>query len=76
MPLIISPEDATKWLSSETSTEELKSIIKPISSEQMKAHTIKKFISPEAKNINSEVIIAYYNYPDVSDFMNSDNTLF
>lgn len=76
MPLILTPEDAVKWLSVNTSSDELNSIIKPISSDQMKAHTIKKFIPAESKNINSEDIIAYYNYPDVSDFMNIDNTLF
>lgn len=76
MPLILSPDDAAKWLSSDLKTDELQPLIKPISSESMKAHTIKKFLPANAKNINTDDVIAYYNYPDIPDIMGAKDTLF
>lgn len=76
MPLILSPHDALRWLTPNLSLNELNTIIKPISSEQMKAYTIRKFIPADAKNITVDELIAYYNYPDIEDIMGSKNTLF
>lgn len=74
MPLILTPEASKKWLQNDLSIEQLKSIIKPIPSSELKAHTIKKFLPAEAKNLNTADIIAYYNYPEISDIIG--NTLF
>ncbi len=72
MPLILTPENASKWLSSDLKLEELKKIIKPISSDAMKAHPIRSFLTENAKNLNTEDVIAYYYYPDIFDIFNTE----
>jgi putative SOS response-associated peptidase YedK len=76
MPLILNPETARLWLKPNLSINELKELLKPLSSSEMKAHTIKKFIPSEAKNINISDIIAYYHYPVAQDVLTKSNTLF
>lgn len=76
MPLILSPEDAKHWLTPNLSVEELNKIIKPLPSSEFKAHTIKKFLPANIKNLNSSDIIAYYNYPHIPDIFRKPDTLF
>lgn len=75
MPLILSPEDANQWLNAALSAEEVSNLIKPLSSDQFKAHTIRKFMPANTRNINSSEIIAYYHYPHVKDIMGNLNLL-
>lgn len=75
MPLILSPDDALKWLQKGLDKETLNSLLKPIPSEKLKAHTIKKFLPAQAKNLNSSDIIAYYNYPEIFGLLSEQETL-
>lgn len=69
MPLILSPDDANKWISPGLSPEELGKIIKAIPSNEFKAYTIKKFLPSQSHILNSADIIAYYNYPHIPDII-------
>ena len=66
MPIILTPENAKKWIEPNLSEEEVRSMFLKVPSENLKAYTIKQFL-PLSKNskIDSE-IIAYYNYPGLS----------
>lgn len=75
MPLILSPDDAHKWLQKGLDKETLSSLLKPIPSDKLKAHTIKKFLPAQAKNLNSSDIIAYYNYPEIFGLLAEQETL-
>jgi putative SOS response-associated peptidase YedK len=67
MPLILSPQDALAWLNPDLTPDELNKIINPQHTTEFKAHTIKKFLPGNAKNIDSADIIAYYDYPHLPD---------
>jgi len=75
MPLILSPDDAHKWLQKGLDKETLNSLLKPIPSEKLKAHTIKKILPAQAKSLNSSDIIAYYNYPEIFGLLSEQETL-
>lgn len=75
MPLILSPESASQWLRNDITEDELNSIIKPIPSDNLKAHSIKKFMPAQAKNLNTSDLIAYYNYPEVFGLLAEQETL-
>ncbi len=75
MPLILSPESAKQWLQRDLSNEQLNNILKPIPSEQLKAHTIKKFLPSEANNLNTPDLIAYYNYPEIFGLLSEQETI-
>ncbi|RPH27822.1 MAG: SOS response-associated peptidase [Bacteroidales bacterium] len=75
MPLILSPDDAQKWLQKGLDKETLNSLLKPIPSEKLKAHTIKKFLPAQAKNLNTSDIIAYYSYPEIFGLMSEQETM-
>lgn len=75
MPLILSPDDARKWIQKDLEKETLTSLLKPIPSEKLKAHSIKKFLPAQSKNLNSSEIIAYYNYPEVFGLLSEQETI-
>jgi putative SOS response-associated peptidase YedK len=76
MPLILKPETARQWLNEELTPNLAQEIMTPLPENEMKAHTIKKFVPSECKNYNSTDFIAYYSYPIIEDLMYRDNTLF
>jgi putative SOS response-associated peptidase YedK len=76
MPHILTPEAANMWLQPNLSEQQLKELLKPISSEDMKAYTIKKFLPSNIKNINNADIIAYYHYPAMQDLFSNNDLLF
>ena len=69
MPLILSPESANRWLNPNLNKQEILDLIKPISADEMKAHTIKKFVPSDLKNCNTKEIFAYYHYPVIEDIL-------
>ena len=76
MPLILKPETALQWLTDELTEEQVMEIMVPLPNDEMKAHTIKKFVPSECKNYDSSDFIAYYNYPIIQDLIYKNNTLF
>ena len=74
MPLIISPEIAKQWLNSDLNTEQLKKLLTPIPSDDLKAHAIKKFIPYSTKNLITSDLIAYYNYPEIFGLLSDQET--
>jgi putative SOS response-associated peptidase YedK len=76
MPLILSPENALKWISFNLSEQEVLDLLKPIPASEMKAHTVRKFFPSEVKNLNVSDVIAYYHYPAARDLFSSNNMLF
>lgn len=66
MPLILKPELAKIWLNRNLTESQLNEIMKPYPTQEMKAHSIKKFLPSEASQINTSDIIAYYNYPHLT----------
>jgi len=75
MPLILAPESAKLWLQEDINNDKLKELLKPIPSEQLKAHTIKKFLPGESKNLNTSSLIAYYNYPEIFGLLADQETI-
>jgi putative SOS response-associated peptidase YedK len=75
MPLILSPDDARKWIRKDLERETLTSLLQPIPSEKLKAHSIKKILPAQSKNLNSSDIIAYYNYPEVFGLLSEQETI-
>jgi putative SOS response-associated peptidase YedK len=75
MPLILTPVAAKKWLQSGLNDDQLKEIITPIQSENLKAHTIKKFMPSLNKHINTADLIAYYNYPEIFGLLSKQETI-
>jgi len=71
MPLILEPEDASKWIDKNLSDSEITDLMKPFDSSKMKAHTVQKFIPSKPQNIDSVDIIAYYYYPELVDLFDS-----
>lgn len=69
MPLILEPKDAIKWLDKSLSDDQIKDLMKPFDSKQMKAHTIQKFIPIKPDDSKNQEIIAYYYYPELVDLL-------
>ncbi len=70
MPLILEPENALKWLSSELSEQEIKSLLKPFDADKLKARPIKK-INPRLQYEDDPGITVYYHYQELSSLMAS-----
>ncbi len=69
MPLILEPKNAKKWLKKGLTQKEIKEFFRPFNHEEMKAHTIKRFMPAKAALFNSPDVIAYYHYPELIDYM-------
>jgi putative SOS response-associated peptidase YedK len=66
MPLILDLENAQKWLNTSTTTDQIKSIIKPYDETKMKAHTISKFASNNKLNRNYPEILDEVTFPELN----------
>jgi len=66
MPLILTPENAKRWIAPNLSREDVEELFTPIPSENLNAYTIKQFL-PLAKQKPDSDIIAYYHYPGLSE---------
>ncbi len=76
MPVILTPDSAEQWLKPDLPVDEIRKLLIPLPSEQMKAHTIQKFIPSKANELNNPNIIAYYSYSAMNDLFTSNNSLF
>ncbi len=68
MPLILTPENAKRWIDPNLSRKEVEELFTPIPSDSLKAYTIKQFLPLAKEKPNSE-IIAYYHYPGLSEIV-------
>lgn len=69
MPVMLTPENAKKWIDPDLNEESIKSMFTQIPSESLKAYTIKQFL-PLAKGVKiDEDVIAYYHYPNLSELV-------
>ncbi len=73
MPLILEPEYALKWINKNITQEEIIRLLKPIKSEKMKAHTVRKYIPVKPNDSDNKDVIAYYYYPEMVDLFYSNN---
>lgn len=69
MPLILNPEQAHKWIDPILKETELRSMLVPIEDKYIKAHTVKQFLNKLPSELQNSDIIAYYNYPGVTEIM-------
>lgn len=68
MPLILTPENAKRWIDPNLCKKEVEELFTPIPSDSLKAYTIKQFL-PLAKEKRNSEIIAYYHYPGLSEIV-------
>jgi len=73
---VCSSDLAQVWIDKNSDAEKLQTIVKPIPSNQLKAHSIKKFVPSNSKNLDTSDLIAYYNYPEVFGLLSEQETLF
>jgi putative SOS response-associated peptidase YedK len=76
MPLIIEPADAEQWLDPGTPESEVKKMMKPFGDGKLKAHTIQKFVPSKTAENNTEALLAYYHYPELSETIEKQGDLF
>jgi len=62
MPAILTNQQEKLWLSTKTNSKELSHVTQPISSELLKAHTIKNFLSPKHTASSTADILNEYDY--------------
>lgn len=74
MPVILSPEDARRWIDPELHEEETRSILKPIGTHAIKAHTVRHFLNLPLSELQKPETIAYYNYPGIAEIA-AENTI-
>lgn len=72
MPLILQPEDAKQWINKNLTENDIKALMKPFNSSEMKAYTIQKFIPAKITNAEDSEIIAYYYYPELVDLLDKN----
>lgn len=69
MPIILTPENAKKWIEPNLKEDEIKELFVSIPSDNLKAYTIKQFL-PLAKEVEpGSDVIAYYHYPGLSELV-------
>lgn len=64
MPLVLKEKDADTWMDNDTKDVELENILKPLSDNVLKAHTISPLINNHKVNRNTPELIEEYSYPD------------
>jgi putative SOS response-associated peptidase YedK len=60
MPVILDRDAEKRWISSDTSPEEAFSLLKPCSTDLIKAHTISNLINNKSANRNTPELIRPY----------------
>ncbi|MEI8279802.1 MAG: SOS response-associated peptidase [Bacteroidota bacterium] len=65
MPLIISGEDAGRWIDPALSKEEIQDLMKPYDEHQMEAHTISKLITSRKENPNQAAVKEVFEYSEL-----------
>jgi putative SOS response-associated peptidase YedK len=66
MPVIISPEKESLWISENSTKEEINELLLPYPEEGMKAHTISKLITSRSENSNVPKVMEAFEYPGIS----------
>jgi putative SOS response-associated peptidase YedK len=64
-PLILDSANAERWIKNDLTQGEVIDLMKPMSEDHMKAHTIKK-VSPKNVDVFSDEIIGEYEYPELA----------
>ena len=67
MPLMLEPEHSKTWLNRDLMPRDIQSILKPIPTDRIKAHTVKQFLGDARAGTLKEDIIAHYSYPGVDE---------
>jgi putative SOS response-associated peptidase YedK len=62
MPVILQKTEESKWLSCDTPLSETLELLRPCSSEMLKAHTISPLINDKSSNRNTAEMIRPYDY--------------
>jgi putative SOS response-associated peptidase YedK len=68
MPLILGPEDATKWLDNHLNQEEIKSLIKPFDASKLKAIPIRR-MNPRINIGEEKGFNIYYHYEELTPLL-------
>jgi putative SOS response-associated peptidase YedK len=66
MPLILSGNDLLTWLNPNASKEEIESVMKPASDDDMKAHTVRPLRGKSAPG-NVPIAVQPYDYPELNE---------
>ncbi len=75
MPLILTPERAKLWLSTNLTHEQIKDLITPFEAKNLKAYTIKQFLPISPNEVMGSSLIAYYHYPGISQIVADEDKL-
>lgn len=73
MPIILPTDQLSIWLSTQINKNNLNSYLRELASPELKAHTIKPFLS-DHQQITNDDILAPYNYENGATQNNSNNT--
>ncbi|MFN8309387.1 MAG: SOS response-associated peptidase [Chitinophagales bacterium] len=65
MPLILTDEQAVRWLQSELTTNQIAAMLQPYPSKNMRAYTISKLITSRKESSNVPEVLAPFQYPGV-----------
>lgn len=65
MPLILDSINARKWLSPGLNKEEIESLMKPLATSKMKAHTISRLVTSRTENSNVPEVAARKDYEEL-----------
>ncbi|MFZ4725532.1 MAG: SOS response-associated peptidase [Paludibacter sp.] len=65
MPLILSPEDETKWLDADLNSDQIKKLIKPFNAQDMSAYTISRAANNARNERNVAEILENVEYPEL-----------
>ena len=65
MPLILSPEDESKWLDKDLNSEQIKKLIKPFNAQNMSAYTISRAANNARNERNVAEILEKVDYPEL-----------
>jgi putative SOS response-associated peptidase YedK len=63
MPVVLDRASEASWIDLHTSTEQTMSLMKPCSSDILKAHTIGPLVNKKTENRNTPDVIREYKYP-------------
>jgi putative SOS response-associated peptidase YedK len=64
-PLIMTDEEATKWIDPTLEKEEIRSLFKIYPETDMEAYTVSRLITAKDKNANVPEILVEHHYPEL-----------
>tara|TARA_R110002020_G_scaffold184079_3_gene380847 strand:- start:40 stop:462 length:423 start_codon:yes stop_codon:yes gene_type:complete len=69
MPLILDADNAGKWVSSGLEKEEIETLMKPIETSKMKAHTISRLVTSRTENSNVKKVEEQMRYEELPELV-------